>query len=72
MSGIPSTRLPAWALPPDEEQTQSDNEARPKEIVAGSQSAEGSADRLLSSEELAALLDFFLLLDEWDRRRKII
>jgi hypothetical protein len=28
--------------------------------------------RILTQEEIAALLDFFLLLNEWDRGRKIM
>ena len=34
--------------------------------------SQGACCRVLSQEEIAALLDFFLLLDEWDRRRKVM
>ncbi|HZT35926.1 MAG TPA: hypothetical protein VFA15_08395 [Nitrososphaera sp.] len=34
--------------------------------------AEGGQSSLLSGEELQAVLEFFSLLDEWDRKQKVI
>jgi hypothetical protein len=56
MSSLPPFELP---IPPAGEEPEQ----------PGSQ---GVCCRVLSQEEIAALLDFFLLLDEWDRRRNVM
>jgi hypothetical protein len=56
MSSVPPFELPSPPLGEEPEHSVHDD----------------SACRVLTQGEIAALLDFFLLLDEWDRRRKII